>query len=68
MNLNKTLKLKSILMFFDNVYLTALPTPRLSIKPAPLSYWCKNYLNGLGSYLATLSYGQQNLAGRCLAF
>lgn len=55
-------------MFFDNVYLTALPTQRLSIKPTPLSYWCKNHLNGLGSYLGTLSYGQQNLAERCLAF
>ena len=34
-----------------------LLTPWLSIQFTSLSYWCKDYLNGLRSYFATLSYG-----------
>ena len=43
-----------------------LPTPWLSIQFTFLSYWWKDYSNGLGSYFATLSYGQQNPAQKCL--
>ena len=66
--LNKTLKLKFILMFFDSVYPTRPSDTVTKYTIYPLSYWWKDYSNGIGSYFATLSYGQQNLAQKCLAF
>ena len=66
--LNKTLKLKFTLMLFDSVYPTRPSDTVTKYTTYPLSYWWKDYSNGLGSYFATLSYGQQNLAQKCVAF
>ena len=66
--LNKTLKLKFILMFFDSVYPTRPSDTVTKYTIYPLSYWWKDYSNGLGSYFANLLYGQQNLTQKCLAF
>ena len=56
--LNKTLKLKSLYRSFFIVSIRhVLPTPWLSIQFTPISYWRKDYSNGLVSYFATLSYG-----------
>ena len=55
--LNKTLKLKFILMFFDSVYPTRPSDTVTKYTIYPLSYWWKDYSNGLGSYFATLLYG-----------
>ena len=55
-------------MFFDSVYPTrpSDTVTKYTIYPPYQSYWSKEYSNGLGSYFATLSYGLQNLAQRCL--
>ena len=53
----KTLKLKFILMFFDISYLIRPSDIVNKYKINPLSYWWKEYTNGLGSYFANLSYG-----------
>ena len=54
--LNKALKLKFMLMFFDSVY-PARPSDTVTKYTIyPLSYWWKDYSNTLGSYFATLSY------------
>ena len=66
--LNKTLKLKFILMFFDSVYPTRPSDTVTKYTIYPLSYWWKDYSNGLGSYFATLSSGYQNLAQNALHF
>ena len=55
--LNKTLKLKFILILFDSVYPTRPSDTVTKYTIYPLSYWWKDYSNGLGSYFATLSYG-----------
>ena len=55
--LNKTLKLEFILMLFDSVYPTRPSDTVTKYTTYPLSYWWKDYSNGLGSYFATLSYG-----------
>ena len=55
--LNKTLKLKFILMFFDNVYPTHPSATVIKCTICPLSYWRKNYSNYLESYFATYYYG-----------
>ena len=55
--LNKTLKLKFILMLFDSVYPTRPSDTVTKYTIYPLSYWWKDYSNGLGSYFATFSYG-----------
>ena len=71
MRLNKTLKLKFMLMFFgqclSNTSLRHLDT-MTKYTVYPLSYWWKDYSNSPGSYFATLSYVQQNLAQICLPF
>ena len=59
--LNKTFKLKFTLMFFDNFYPTRPSDTVTKYTVYLLSYWWNDYSNGLGSYFATLSYGQQNL-------
>ena len=66
--LNKTLKLKFTLMLFDSVYPTRPSDTVTKYTTYPLSYWWKDYSNGLGSYFANLLYGQQNLTQKCLAF
>ena len=55
----ETLKLKFIVMLFDSIYPTCPSdtVTKYTIYPPPLSYWWKDYSNGLGSYFATLSYG-----------
>ena len=53
--LNKTLKLKFILMFFDSVYLTPASDTVTKHTIYPLSCWWKDYSNGLGSCFATIS-------------
>ena len=54
---HKTFKLKFILMLFDSVY-TIRPSDTVTKYTIyPLSYWWKDYSNGIGSYFATLSYG-----------
>ena len=68
LRLKKTLKLKFKLIFFNSSIRHVFATPCLSIQFTFLSYWWKDYSNGLGSYLAALSYGQQNLPQNCLAF
>ena len=55
--LNKTLKLKFTLMLFDSVYPTRPSDTVTKYTTYPLSYWWKDYSNGLGSYFATLLYG-----------
>ena len=55
--LNKTLKLKFILILFDSVYPTRPSDTVTKYTIYPLSYWWKDCSNGLGSYFATLSYG-----------
>ena len=57
MRLNKTLKLKFILMLFDSVYPTRLSDTVTKYTIYPLSYWWKDYSNNRGSYFATLWYG-----------
>ena len=55
-------------MFFDTVY-PARPSDTVTkYTKYPLSYWWKDYSNGLRGFFATLSYGQQNLSGKCFAF
>ena len=53
----ETLKLKFILMFFDSVYPTRPSDTVTKYTIYPLSYWWKDYSNGLGSYFANLLYG-----------
>ena len=65
--LNKTLKLKFIL-FFDSVNPKRPSDTVTKCTIQPLFYSWKEYSNGLGSYFAPLSYGQKNLAQKCLAF
>ena len=55
--LNKTLKLKFILMFFESVHPKRPSDTVNNYTNYPMSYWWKDYSNGLGSYFATLSYG-----------
>ena len=57
MRLNKTLKLKFMLMLFDSVYPLRPSDTVTKYTIYPLSYWWKDYSNGLGSYFATLLYG-----------
>ena len=59
--LNKTLKLKFMLMLFDSVYLTRPSNIVTKYTIYPLCHWWKNYSNGLECYFDTLLYGQQNL-------
>ena len=66
--LKKTLKLKFILMFFDNFYPTRPSDTVTKYTVYLLSDWWKDYSNRLGSYFATLSYSQQNVAQKCNAF
>ena len=55
-------------MFFDSVYPTRPSDTVTKYTIYPLSYWWKDYSNGLGSYFATLSSGYQNLAQNALHF
>ena len=65
--LNKTLKLKFILMFLYSIYPTRPSDTVTKYTIYPLSYWWKDYSNILGSYFTTLSHGQQNPTQNCLA-
>ena len=51
--LNKTLKLKLMLMLFDSVYPTRPSNTLTKYTIYPQSYWWEDYSNGLGSYFAT---------------
>ena len=66
--LNKALKLKFILMFFDSVYPTCPSDTVTKYTIYSLSYRWKSHSNGLRSYFAPLSYGYQNLRQKCVAF
>ena len=66
--LNKTLKLKFTLILFYSDYATRPSETVTKYTIYLLSYWWKDYSNGLGSYFATLLYGQQNLTQKCLEF
>ena len=50
---NKTLKLKFMLMLFDRVYPRRPSDTVTKYTVYPLSYWWKDRSNGLGSYFAT---------------
>ena len=45
-----------MLMFFDIVYATRPSDTVTKYAIIPLSYWRKDYANGVGSHFATLSY------------
>ena len=68
MRLNKTLKLKFILMFFDSAYRTRPSSTVTKYTIYPPILLVKGYSNGFGSSFATLLYGYQNLTQKCLAF
>ena len=53
---NKTLKLKFIFVLFNSVYPARSSDTVTKYTIYPLSYWWKDYSNGLGFYSATLSY------------
>ena len=53
--LSKTLKLNFILMFFDTAYLARPLALWRSMQFKPLSYYWRDYSNGLGSYLLLYS-------------
>ena len=56
MRLNETFKVKFILMLFDSIYPTGPSNTMAKYTIYPLSYWRKDYSNGLGSYFATWLY------------
>ena len=57
LRLNKSLKLKFISMLFYSDYATRPSDTVTKYTIYLLSYWWKDYSNGLGSYFATLLYG-----------